>query len=349
MEGYPPYWHKGVVLVGMTFLLSGVCGAVKSLAWGLQYSFHNAYAYRKEPAFKRYVEQAVLFERFREMSMDYLVWRPGQGVTAYVYGPYPDWLRNARPGGGWFIGRKHDDLQPQRMSSYTIGSVSWWGCGLGQGRVRWTPDGRFFVTSFLLLRLDANGVYEAGSQIVLLWPGCTRQIVLVEGCEQRLWDPDISVRGLLAYARGPLDFETPMEIVVHDFHRDKKWVVGQGVNPTWSPDGEWLAYTGYDGLYVVRWDGQHARRVATFATQEPMEGVSNWRGPAIWWRWPPRPDWSPDGQWLIYHRREGDSYNIYRLNLATGQAEQLIQDGLHPQWRWPRQKVAYPDIWDVGK
>ena len=59
-------------------------------------------------------------------------------------------------------------------------------------------------------------------------------------------------------------------------------------HPTWSPDGEWVAYSsdhahviGYFDLYLVRSDGTEWHRL-TF-------GGYSWD-----------PDWSPDGKWIAY-------------------------------------------------
>jgi dipeptidyl aminopeptidase/acylaminoacyl peptidase len=57
---------------------------------------------------------------------------------------------------------------------------------------------------------------------------------------------------------------------------------------TWSPDGEWLAFTTDGSLYVVRPDGTGLRRVVSggFAT-----------APAV--------QWSPDGSRIAYLRQGG--------------------------------------------
>jgi Tol biopolymer transport system component len=52
--------------------------------------------------------------------------------------------------------------------------------------------------------------------------------------------------------------------------------------PTWSPDGQRLAFARHEGIYVVRPDGSGLRRVAA-----ALEGGFE-------------PVWSPDGQRLAY-------------------------------------------------
>jgi hypothetical protein len=58
--------------------------------------------------------------------------------------------------------------------------------------------------------------------------------------------------------------------------------IAEGVDPTWSPDGRWIAYTDTrDGIHVVAPDGTNNRRIAAGE----------------------RPAWSPDSSHLAYHRQ----------------------------------------------
>ncbi len=330
---------KGVFFL---FLLCLGAYVLSALPWYWQYYSPPWFFYREGTVYFEYSkgnrlyrarwnkEDGIILSASRGDHILYAV-PPGYGRAYGRFAPYPGYpLRN--------------------FYSYARGYVDTLPHLPGEGRIRWTPDGQFLVTSVYIFVPDKVRVWRpAGSRLVLATKDCHVQIVMVEGKGWRLWDPDLSVRGLLAYARGPWDDDAaPREIVVRDFRHGKAWVIGEGVNPTWSPDGEWLAYTGYDGLYVARWDGSQKRRVLPCTTQESMEDIWGWEGPAIWWKWPPRPDWSPDGKWLIYHRREGEGYNIYKLNVATGEEELLIRDGVHPQWRWKRQAVAYPEDWGLA-
>jgi hypothetical protein len=86
----------------------------------------------------------------------------------------------------------------------------------------------------------------------------------------------------------------------------------EAVYPTWSPDGEWLAYSIYDdGLYVIRKDGTDVRKLA-----EAHLFLA--------------PSWSPDGQWLVYSRDQV----IYKFNVAKGEEYELFKGGYNPDWRW---------------
>jgi hypothetical protein len=88
----------------------------------------------------------------------------------------------------------------------------------------------------------------------------------------------------------------------------------EALYPTWSPDGEWLAYSIYnDGLYVMRKDGTDTRKLtnAHFSLT---------------------PSWSPDGQWLIYSR----DWVIFKLRLSDGNEYELFKGGNNPDWRWKK-------------
>lgn len=320
---------------------------------------------------------AIYFERSIADSMKYyhIIWAPYSGILAQE--ETLGWLYAVGPGHGFqkyrtgFDNTPYDFLRPNSLmanaytSTYSEGFVKYHLCALGHGRVRWTADGRYFLDSTVMHGPPGQYGYPVvGTQIILLDGRykCRKVKVLLAGEGWLLLDPDLSVRGLLAYARGPLnDFQSRQEVVVRDFRTGKHWVVGYGVNPTWSPNGEWLVYTGYDGLYLVRWDGKEKRKllalspkslrnrvdvyyVETFPHQtHPETGME-------WWWVPPRPDWSADGQWLIYHRwdeRTG-TFNIYKLNVHSGEEVLLIRNGLHPQWRWPKREVNYPEVLGLG-
>lgn len=70
---------------------------------------------------------------------------------------------------------------------------------------------------------------------------------------------------------------------------------------TWSPDGQWLAFTTDDGIYLVRPDGTGLRRVAL-----DVLGVA------------PGVQWSPDGSRIAYFRVGETCFS------PTGEDEDLI-------------------------
>lgn len=115
--------------------------------------------------------------------------------------------------------------------------------------------------------------------------------------------------------------------------------VGKGINPSLSPDGKWIAYTWIDGIYLIERNGTRRQKLI----QYNAKASSNIDGPARFERMPPKPRWSPDGKWLIYHKCNSsypksscnriDDYSIYRLSIADGHEEKIVERGLNPFWR----------------
>jgi hypothetical protein len=109
-------------------------------------------------------------------------------------------------------------------------------------------------------------------------------------------------------------------------------------SPAISPDGQWVAYTAVDGLYLIRPDGTEQRQVLVL----DMLRYSTVTSDLLWDDWPPAVSWSPDSRWLVYHRcmlpnpqecRSVETYGIYKLNLETLEEELLLEGGLNPYWR----------------
>ncbi len=109
--------------------------------------------------------------------------------------------------------------------------------------------------------------------------------------------------------------------------------LGVGVNPTWSPSGERIAYLKLDGIYVMASDGTRKNRV--------VEHISaNSRYPAQFNYFTPIPRWSPDGEWLIYHKCDNNQVEIlleecgiYKVNVDTKAETMLVVGGVFPSWR----------------
>ena len=143
---------------------------------------------------------------------------------------------------------------------------------------------------------------------------------------------------LLAYAKWDPDLGSDV-IIVRRLSDGKETSLGQGITPAWSPDGQWIAYTWVDGIYAADPQGNGIRRIVDYTS--PGGGGH----PLFRDRWPPLPSWSPDGQWLVYHKcvlppapkthcgEEIEDYAIFKVNVETGEEIKILDGGLNPYWR----------------
>jgi hypothetical protein len=105
--------------------------------------------------------------------------------------------------------------------------------------------------------------------------------------------------------------------------------IAAGVNPSWSPDGLKVSFTGVDGLYVMNADGSNSQRIFVYPTDEYLSFYS------------PYLHWSPDGRWLVYEYCEKpktnppytcEKYPIYIISSSGGSPIQILDDGWFPFW-----------------
>jgi TolB protein len=88
-------------------------------------------------------------------------------------------------------------------------------------------------------------------------------------------------------------------------------ILGEGHDPTLSPDGKLICYTGHppEGgvtVYVMSWDGSEKRRLVPSTSQV---------GATF-------PNWSPDAKRIVYSFPVGDALELFLINLdGTGQSQ----------------------------
>jgi TolB protein len=97
---------------------------------------------------------------------------------------------------------------------------------------------------------------------------------------------------------------------------DDLQMFGEGHDPTLSPDGEKICYTGHptEGgvtVYVMKWDGTEKRRV--------VEGASK-VGATF-------PNWSPDSRSIVYSFPVGEALELFIIGVNGTGNRQLTQFG----------------------
>ena len=105
-----------------------------------------------------------------------------------------------------------------------------------------------------------------------------------------------------------------LQLVIHDLETGTERVVPGTMDvyaPRWSPDGAWIAYTGFPGpLMLVRPDGRDLHHVGE---RDLAPGIS----------------WSPDSRWII---GMGSPRNVL-VDVTTGRSGLLNWRGEYPAWR----------------
>ncbi len=113
---------------------------------------------------------------------------------------------------------------------------------------------------------------------------------------------------------------------------------GNERGPSWSPDGRQIAFYGagpgesnYD-IFVVNLDGTGLRNL----TQSPDSDDRY-------------PTWSPDGRQIAFHSNAGGNFDLYAIDLATGEARALTShtaQDLGPDWSPDGRYIAFhTDRW----
>jgi hypothetical protein len=103
------------------------------------------------------------------------------------------------------------------------------------------------------------------------------------------------------------------------------------LTPDWSPDGEMMVFAGNNGLMVQAVDGQEAYQL----TSAPLDTS---------------PAWSPDGEQVAYVHRQHDHWEIYAVDVATGQQMRLTDtpevngaaaNSVSPAWSPDGKTIAF--------
>jgi hypothetical protein len=163
-----------------------------------------------------------------------------------------------------------------------------------------------------------------------------QQILPVSPTGDWVGNGDLSPDGtMLAYSSSE-DWDSVPYVYIYDFRTGIANVLSIGIEPIWSPDGENLAYIGLEGIYIYK--DQNSTLIVPYSN--PEGGGKS----AIEGDWPPLISWSPDSEWLTYHKcilpptentwcRTIEDFAIFKVNISTGEEMLVIEHGMNPYWR----------------
>ena len=103
---------------------------------------------------------------------------------------------------------------------------------------------------------------------------------------------------------------------------------GLQTEPTWSPDGRYVAYSSDRGGKFDIWIQQVSGGNPIQVTKRPGQ---NWQ-----------PDWSPDGKYIAYRSEEGDG-GIFVIPALGGEGleRRIATFGYHPRWSPDSSQVLF--------
>jgi TolB protein len=103
--------------------------------------------------------------------------------------------------------------------------------------------------------------------------------------------------------------------------------------PSWSPDGEQIAFAMKGSIWRIRLGETTARELTSGPGYDSM------------------PSWSPDGKWIVYTSDLDETIHLRLLNVADGTNRELTSGNsinVEPEWSPDGSKIAYVSTWPNG-
>ena len=189
-------------------------------------------------------------------------------------------------------------------------------CSVDDGSPTWSPDGRRLVFSRFV---DASpGVQTFALHVVNADATHLRRLA-THDVESVTWSPrGDRIAGFEWDDAGPV-----VRVISVDAGRAVS--VGRGSSPSWSPNGELVAFRGSDGAYVAKADGTTTRRLA------------GPRGPTCPAKVSPcgAPSWAPDGDRILWA-----SGTAIVVSSADGRTGKTVAQGTDAVWSSDASRIA---------
>lgn len=171
--------------------------------------------------------------------------------------------------------------------------------GVSPARVQWSADGRRVAYSAFRPGRAASGIYsvDIDSMESVLMP------VGEAYASHAAWSPDGNRLAFISAFQlrvMNVDGSASQQLYTDDVMFDPHM-------PVWSPDGQWIAFTGIGsgtfsrGVYLARPDGTELRRLVDLQ----FTGYAHLA-------------WSPDGTRLVYEEHIQNGAELFTVTLATG-------------------------------